>query len=1563
MNKKILFAAILAATLGVGASAAGFAKTGMYTPGQFSDIPQTEWYASEVANAYELGLMNGIGDGLFAPDGNVTVAEAVTMASRAAAIYAGETIDTATAGEWFTPYVNYALSKGIIKDGQFDEYDRAAKRSEVAVIFKNAMPEGYFTAKNDVTGIPDVSDKSAYAADLLTLYKAGVVMGSDSYGNFFPENNITRAEAAAIVNRVALPENRLAKSLDKISEDDAYSLILTSAMTHGTEGLASGWQLDNRGGLPRTTLKEPYGSLFDVSDTAPTALIRDFNKTSTGVITLHTKASIGGEDGIYLAFRNEAGKDVYRLQTEGKAWKYLNADGSYEKLIDFTDNDASFEFEIIVDIDNARSTTYINGTLCGVHPLAITENVDLASFRWGTTEKAVATVSPSRVNAYANYTLREGFEYAAVGTLPNSWTGSAVSDGQQLVLEKDQYAMATFNPASGKVAAEFEFRQPQSESVRYALRSGAKDILVFTSDDKNYYVNGTKVYENYYQNQWYRMRFELDTETQNILVKLNGRKIADVAFADSTTSVDNLTVSNSSDTSVMFDNFKVFRLIDHDDYVPEPVIPKGTDKYTVGMNVCSLWQNGTGSTGGWNCISAYKDVEPVLGYYDECLPETADWEIKYTLEHGIDFQAFCVFFTSGWGTGPQHVSATHLYDGYMNAKYSDMSKFAIIWEAANAPSPYQMENWKESFVPYFIENYFKDPRYITVDNRPILCVFGPGSLSERIGGDAKVKEMFDYLEEEVKKLGFDGMVYLACGSGSDRLAAMGFDGCYAYNWGTNGYRIETNKESILGSANAKNIYTVPTVSVGFNNMPWNKVRYPMMTMSDYAAAQKWVKEDYIPSHVTEKWQEGLVMLSTWNEYGEGTYIMPTTDEKGFGYIDAIREAYTDEKADASVNTVPTANQAYRINHLYPQNLHLLRRQGYYKEEVDETNLVPVYTFDLSSRKDYALWGVSDSSVSEDGVTGTSTTDTIIIFQDLSEEKINLDNVAAIRVTAKIPTGVSPCIYYTTMDDQSWGENKRIGYPASETDDWAEYTVAVSSLKKFKGTLSGFRFDPAKVAGKQITVKKIEFLGAEGGNFSNKLHINGVTTETYFAPQKAENGDVLLPFDPESGIDFQLNTYFEWDQDKAQLTLYFTNHTVVYTVGSDTYTLDGASKKLPYKFSDIDGLPLLPIKTLCEEVGYTYSLNDQNEIVIETPQKSYFEADEKDRVYGQWEFNTLADTENWKSSFMNLFVNNGYMSCETSSATTDPTILYSDTFKLKASDYESFEMRVRYQYNATKPHTLKMYFGTNVSGGHNEAKTLRIALKSTDSKGEWETYTVNLADVAEWKDVITSLRLDPFDTTGHMDIDYIRFIPKEGVTPGPADTSSAAKDDDKKDEDTGDATLYEDPDIPTEDAELGTLIWYNNFDNNDAQHATYAAQGIKFNCNGVSGNVAIVDNPDSAKGGKALKVTPTGAHGGYHVTFSKALSEPGTYTFMADIYMPNGNKIDPWIRFETKDADGNGKDPNFWEGEKQVKGTDGWYTWAVTMTVSADQTITDYSVRKQSAEEYYIDNVRVYRLDD
>ena len=106
MNFSKRFLTCLMAAAAFTLTASAFTKTNTYTEGQFTDVPAEQWYASEVKSTYELGLMQGVGGGLFQPDGNVTVAEAVTMAARASAINAGETIDTSAGGEWYTPYVN-----------------------------------------------------------------------------------------------------------------------------------------------------------------------------------------------------------------------------------------------------------------------------------------------------------------------------------------------------------------------------------------------------------------------------------------------------------------------------------------------------------------------------------------------------------------------------------------------------------------------------------------------------------------------------------------------------------------------------------------------------------------------------------------------------------------------------------------------------------------------------------------------------------------------------------------------------------------------------------------------------------------------------------------------------------------------------------------------------------------------------------------------------------------------------------------------------------------------------------------------------------------------------------------------------------------------------------------------------------------------------------------------------------------------------------------------------------------------------------------------------------------
>ncbi len=49
-----------------------------------------------------------------------------------------------------------------------------------------------------------------YNGKVLFLYRAGILTGSDWMGNFNPDSTITRAEAAAIISRIA--DRRLRKT-------------------------------------------------------------------------------------------------------------------------------------------------------------------------------------------------------------------------------------------------------------------------------------------------------------------------------------------------------------------------------------------------------------------------------------------------------------------------------------------------------------------------------------------------------------------------------------------------------------------------------------------------------------------------------------------------------------------------------------------------------------------------------------------------------------------------------------------------------------------------------------------------------------------------------------------------------------------------------------------------------------------------------------------------------------------------------------------------------------------------------------------------------------------------------------------------------------------------------------------------------------------------------------------------------------------------------------------------------------------------------------------------------
>ena len=163
--------------------------------------------------------MEGVSETAFQPKGNLTVAEAIVMACRVHQIFeeGQSTLENGT--PWYQPYVDYALSEGIIASSDFSDYTAYITRSEMAYVFYNALPQSCYTAINKIGNIPDVDDSVSNAYEITALYEAGILTGSNSYGTFYPYRNITRAEAAAIIARVAVPSLREEFTLGNNSPD------------------------------------------------------------------------------------------------------------------------------------------------------------------------------------------------------------------------------------------------------------------------------------------------------------------------------------------------------------------------------------------------------------------------------------------------------------------------------------------------------------------------------------------------------------------------------------------------------------------------------------------------------------------------------------------------------------------------------------------------------------------------------------------------------------------------------------------------------------------------------------------------------------------------------------------------------------------------------------------------------------------------------------------------------------------------------------------------------------------------------------------------------------------------------------------------------------------------------------------------------------------------------------------------------------------------------------------------------------------------------------------------
>ena len=209
MKKRILaliLALALCLSLGLSAIAAG----------GFDDVADGAWYLKYLDTAVGSGLINGRGGGVFAPDDSITGAEAVKLAACLGQLLSDGEVTLQNGSPWYASYMDYAVQNGIIGSA-LDEYAAASPimRADLMDMVCRAIPEAQRTELNSIPdgSIPDVFASAYYSESVYTLYRMGIVTGSDERGSCLPDEYIKRSEVAALIARVVDEDLRVSFSL------------------------------------------------------------------------------------------------------------------------------------------------------------------------------------------------------------------------------------------------------------------------------------------------------------------------------------------------------------------------------------------------------------------------------------------------------------------------------------------------------------------------------------------------------------------------------------------------------------------------------------------------------------------------------------------------------------------------------------------------------------------------------------------------------------------------------------------------------------------------------------------------------------------------------------------------------------------------------------------------------------------------------------------------------------------------------------------------------------------------------------------------------------------------------------------------------------------------------------------------------------------------------------------------------------------------------------------------------------------------------------------------------
>lgn len=304
----------------------------------------------------------------------------------------------------------------------------------------------------------------------------------------------------------------------------------------------------------------------------------------------------------------------------------------------------------------------------------------------------------------------------------------------------------------------------------------------------------------------------------------------------------------------------------------------------------------------WNLIKKdFKETkQPLIGWYDNSSDATMLTQINYMVQYGLDY----VVFDWYWFNKQRLNQAL---DAFQRVNTGQL-KYTILWDNSFT-FPYGLASF-DQMVDIWINNLFSDPNFLTIDSKPVVFIFGVEYM-KNIAADLATTPaaLLTRASDRAKAAGYTNGIYFVGGTAAlshwvTEAVTYGFSALTAYNYhyGYSGeastrtpymahsytelsedYRL--NWDWILRKSSLP--YIVP-MSSGWDKRPWGGSSDPLhdniiSTPSEFRDHLVLAKQ-YMDSYSAKS--KGMGIVCCWNEFGEGSYIEPTTTY-GTQYLEQI----------------------------------------------------------------------------------------------------------------------------------------------------------------------------------------------------------------------------------------------------------------------------------------------------------------------------------------------------------------------------------------------------------------------------------------------------------------------------------------------------------------------------------------------------------------------------------------------------------------------------------------------------------------------------------------------------